>query len=231
MDKITLFDVLSFLLPGAILLSIIHVFTILNSIEITSILIENQPILSSFLFLSLSYISGFVISNIANFFYNKAGLYRNTFAQIANKPKNERELKLLNEFSIKNYGFGFINSENGLINENELNKLFTLWYETLEMKTDHNKSRVLHSHHRMFSNLLFIILLAIIAYLITAVHLFLNSTINIFTFKYLIYGCILLLFLYQSYRISTIRFEHFTMSIFYAIIVYFVEKNIENNKI
>jgi hypothetical protein len=205
MDKLTVFDVLAFLIPGAILNGSIY-FVLLNcKVDTSFINSDNHPIINSIAFICISYVCGFIISEFAFRLTHKRmdrkGL---SIAAIINTEFDDLFLKNLNALSTQKLKISFI-EEGGSMNTKNLSQCFFIWVEAIAMRTTYGLVTVLHGQYMLFRNLFLAAIIACIA-IITA--LFVKQHLHLYTqFYFMLFTSVIVLLIPISYFIYTVRFR------------------------
>jgi hypothetical protein len=205
MDKLTVFDVLAFLIPGAILNGSIYFVLLHCKVDTSFINSDNHPIINSIAFLCISYICGFIISEVAFRLtkkrIDKKGL---SIAAIINTEFDDLFIKNLNTLSSQKLKISFI-EEDGSMNAKNLNQCFFIWEEAIAMRTTYGLITVLHGQYMLFRNLF---LAAILACIISVTALFTKQHLDLYNqFYFMLFVSVIVLLIPISYFIYTLRFK------------------------
>lgn len=162
MDKLTVFDFLAFLIPGAALNGGILLLLYANRIKLGSFVPEDQSIINSLAFLGISYVIGLIVSEFAFRGFDKG---KNFIADNIIAINDELFLKKINKQSIDKLELNFENPD-GTINEKLLGHCFSVWIETLSVHTSYGLTTVLHGQFSLFRNLILVSILLLCSSLV-----------------------------------------------------------------
>lgn len=149
MDKLTLFDFLSFLIPGALLNGSLLLLLYQNGVVLQIKDFDGQVLINSVAFLAVSYIIGMIISEFAFRLY---GNKKHILADCIIKMYEKDFLEKLNKQSESKIELKFMNAV-GETDKDKLERCFAFWMEYISVSSTYSLTTVLHGQYMMFRNL------------------------------------------------------------------------------
>jgi len=224
MDKLTVFDILAFFIPGAFLNGLIYYFLLVFNIDISIFKIEEQPIINSISFLGLSYVVGFVISEFAFHFFNRFNRIRNkqhnfSYSDIILKEFDADYLKKLSKYNEEFLSIKIYDAESKTPIASNIRESFLIWVETIAMHTTYALGTVLHGQFMLFRNLFAVFLLSVPLLVFMLISMWDEEIYYRADFVIAAVFCTVLIPV--SYKIYKNRFQIYTKTIVRGIYSYF----------
>jgi len=225
MDKLTVFDILAFLIPGAVFNGLAYYFLLINQVDLSIFHAEKEPILSSISFLGLSYIIGFIVSEFAFHLFNKFLSKSDKFnhARIITDEFDTNYLLQLSKYNQEYYAINIMDKEGNKPVDIKIKESFLIWVETIAMHTKYGLCTVLHGQYMLFRNLSIVFLTSMLFLIATLIH-FLNASIYLRT-DFILVSLFCLALIPISYKIFASRFKSYTKVTVRAIYSYFANLN------
>lgn len=148
MEKLSLYDLLSFVLPGGTFI-ILGFILFENNLQLpTNTLMGETVMIVPFLF--VSYLTGHLISILGRFIETKILRFKTPW--ITFLKQNPEDTQLINKLCVSIFGSGFFVGESNEIDIQKSDKLFDKIYDRLELKEEDEKIKVLISQYALFRN-------------------------------------------------------------------------------
>lgn len=175
MEKLSLYDLLSFILPGGTLILLCClIFGKSFGFDINTLPSESISIIP---FLFISYLVGHLISILGKFIENRIIKFKAPW--IVYLQKNIADAQLIDKLSFSNFGYGFWDKEKNEVNIEKSDKLFDKIYDLIEVEGKDEKIKVLMSQYAMFRNSISIWSITMVILLFLLLFTYLGKEVSI----------------------------------------------------
>jgi len=213
MDKLTVFGVLAFLIPGSLCTGILYYLALTCQVDISYLPLKDYSFLGSLSFFGISYIFGFVVSELAFSIFKCMDKKFFNGHKFNHAARVQREfdldfLRKLSDINTKNFDLKLIHNLTDKILLVNIKNSFYLWVETLAINTSDGLTAVLRGQYMMFRNIFYVLLITILATSFALVFFWPFHIYELASFKIIILFYVIMLPI--AYIITVNRFGLYT---------------------